>query len=265
MAQNLNKIIAPIDDDADSKAVYKAFVSTPKKINKDYSNNVFSNERHIVQENISLHKKLTLNCKIKIDGIQLLSYLENGKYPVVFFDPQYRSILDNQKYGNEGERQKERTKLPQMTDKTIKNFIKEIDRVLMQSGHLFLWVDKYILCNGIKEWLPGTNLEIVDLITWNKERMGMGYRSRRISEHLFILQKTPKKAKGVWTIHNIPDVWNEKIKRTHAHNKPIGLQTRLIEAVTNENDIVIDPASGSFSVFEACKQSNRNFLGGDIV
>ncbi|MGK3945930.1 hypothetical protein ABK046_47235, partial [Streptomyces caeruleatus] len=86
----------------------------------------------------------------------------------------------------------------------IINFIKEIDSVLLPSGHLFLWIDKFILCEGtIKEWIVGSELEIVDLITWDKQKMNMGYRSRRCSEYLMVLQKLPKRAKGCWTLHNI--------------------------------------------------------------
>lgn len=55
-----------------------------------------------------------------------------------FFDPQYRGVLDKLKYGNEGQaRGKARCELTQMDEDTIVNFIKEIDRVLKDSGHLF--------------------------------------------------------------------------------------------------------------------------------
>ena len=50
-------------------------------------------------------------------------------------------------------------------------------------------MDKFHLCEGIKNWIAGTNLHIVDLITWNKETFGMGYRTRRTAEYLLILQK----------------------------------------------------------------------------
>jgi site-specific DNA-methyltransferase (adenine-specific) len=43
------------------------------------------------------------------------------------------------------------------------------------------------------------------------------------------------------------------------------LQKRLIVATSNENDFILDPASGGYSVFEACKQCNRNFIGGDLI
>ena len=102
------------------------------------------------------------------------------------------------------------------------------------------------------------------MIVWDKTKIGMGYRTRRKSEYLVVVQKLPLKAKSTWTNHAIPDVWSEKAIKNHPHSKPIDLQSELIKSVTNKGDIVVDPASGGYSVFEACKLTGRTFLGGDI-
>lgn len=210
--------------------------------------------------------KNLINKKLNIDGVELLKQIPNKSLKVTFFDPQYRGILDKLSYGNEGKgRGKDRSDLPQMSEDIIKTFLKEIERVLVPSGYLFLWVDKFHLVEGVNSWIVDLNMEIVDLITWNKMKIGMGYRTRRKSEYLLVIQKLPKKAKSTWVLHNIPDVWDEKVVKTHTHSKPIELQKQLILATTNEGDLVCDPASGGFSVFEACKLTNRNFIGGDLV
>ena len=205
------------------------------------------------------------NYKNKCDGLKLLKNLKDNTIACCFFDPQYRGILDKLSYGNEGERQKQRFLLKQMDQQTISNFIIEIERVLKSQGHLFLWIDKFHLCEGIHSWVEDLKLEVVDLITWDKSRMGMGYRTRRQCEYLCVIQKKPTRAKDVWKIRNIRDIWTEKIvNKNHAHSKPINLQKRLIESVTDDKDIVIDPCAGGFSVLEACRLSNRTFLGCDI-
>ena len=226
---------------------------------------VFSGTRDIIQPAWAPPAGFTFDHRNKANGLDLLQKLGDGCTPLVFFDPQYRGVLDHQGYGNEGERQRGRAELRQMSEDEIKSFIAEIDRLLLPTGHLMLWVDKFHLCMGVSAWLESTRLDMVDLITWNKMRIGMGYRSRRKAEYLLVAQKQPRRAKGVWSRHDIPDVWDEKLLTRHAHAKPVGLQARLIESVTNPGDVVVDPAAGSFSVMEACAQTSRKFLGCDIV
>lgn len=209
--------------------------------------------------------KYSLNKKNKADGLDLLATLNDKTIAAVFFDPQYRGILDKLNYGNEGKlRGKARCSLTQMPEEVIISFINEISRVLKDSGHLFLWIDKYHLCQGVLSWFSKTDLNLVDLIVWDKDRIGMGYRTRRKSEYLLVFQKEPIKAKGCWNNHSIPDVWKEKVSKSHPHSKPIELQRILIEATTTPKDIILDPASGGYSVFEACEKADRDFLGCDV-
>ncbi len=208
-----------------------------------------------------------INRKLRMDGRELLREIPDTSIKACFFDPQYRGVLDKLSYGNEGvSRGRKRSALTQMDETTISRFLKEIDRVLVPSGHLFLWIDKFHLCEGVKNWFARTDLAVVDLITWEKPGIGMGYRSRRKSEYLLVLQKRPVRAKGVWNVHNIPDVWQEAVDtKRHPHAKPVGLQEALIYAVSGPDDIILDPAMGGGSVWEACKKTGRYFIGGDII
>ncbi|MBE3023016.1 DNA methyltransferase [Campylobacter sp. 7477a] len=209
-----------------------------------------------------------LNKKNKMNGLELLKTLDDKSVKVAFFDPQYRGVLDKLSYGNEGKsRGIERSALPQMSEEIINEFILDIHRVLKPNGYLFLWVDKFHLVQGVKKWFDCfSDFEIVDMITWDKKRIGMGYRTRRRSEYLVIVQKHPKQAKKTWVLHNIPDVWEEKITdKSHTHSKPIELQKQLLLATTSEQDLVLDPASGGYSVFNVCKEIKRNFIGCDLV
>lgn len=206
-----------------------------------------------------------INKKNKANGLDLLADINDSTIAVAFFDPQYRGVLDKLKYGNEGKaRGMARSKLIQMPENTIIDFIKQIDRVLKDSGHLFLWVDKYHLCQGVQKWIEDTNLNLVDMAVWDKDKIGMGYRTRHKSEYLVVFQKTPVRAKGYWHDHAIPDIWVEKTPKIHPHSKPVNLQKRLILATTIEGDCVLDPAAGGYSVFNACKAVGRDFIGGDI-
>jgi site-specific DNA-methyltransferase (adenine-specific) len=207
------------------------------------------------------------NVRYRVDAEVLLPHIAAETVHTAFLDPQYRGIMDKLNYGNEGERQKERALLPQMTDEQITRIIAGIEKTLRPSGHLFLWIDKFHLCEGTGHWFEDLPLEIVDLITWDKGRIGMGYRTRRKSEYLLVLQKLPKRAKDIWTVKNIPDVWGEKLPRSggHAHSKPPELTEQLILATVPEGGVVLDPAAGSFVACAMAEKNKRQFLGGDVV
>ena len=216
--------------------------------------------------------RYSLNRRHKTDGLKLLKTTPDNFTPLVFFDPQYREVLDHLALGNEGNRQKARANLPSMTADTICAFGREIARVLKPSGYVMMWADKFIVCNGFAQRYfiddnGGTLLQTVDMITWDKGRIGMGHRSRRKGEYLGVLQKPPIIAKATWRRSPcIPDVWPEKIVgRVHAHQKPLGLLSAIIAATTSKGDVIGDPCAGSFAVLDAARMTRRHFLGCDIL
>lgn len=77
------------------------------------------------------HHLFAINTKNEGNGMTLMSSINDESVSVAFFDPQYRGILDQLQYGNEGEKRgKERCSLPQMSNQTIISFIQEINRTL---------------------------------------------------------------------------------------------------------------------------------------
>lgn len=214
-----------------------------------------------------LSLNLVRNERQKIDAIELFHRLPDRIAKLVIFDPQYRTGLDHLKFGNEGERQRQRARLPQMTDSTISFMIEETERVLKPSGHLMLWLDKFSIGTGQHlKYLRRTHLQVVDLLAWNKLRVGMGRRFRCVTEYLVVAQKQPVRAKDHWTDHRLNDCWGESTdRRIHPHAKPYVLTERLIRAVTERGDLVVDPCAGGYGVLEACRASGREFIGGDLI
>jgi site-specific DNA-methyltransferase (adenine-specific) len=208
----------------------------------------------------------TLNTAQRGDALTLLQSLSDGCPPLVFFDPQHRRVLDKLKFGNEGERQRGRARLPQMSDAFIDKCIIEGARALRPSGYFMLWADTYRLGEGYHLRIPRSLLQTVDIIAWDNMRPGNGKRSRHCGDYIVVLQKKPIQARATWSDHGIRSRWAEKVdRRLHPHIKPIGLIRRLIGAVTQPGDLIVDPAAGSFVVMHAAHELGRNFIGCDVM
>jgi site-specific DNA-methyltransferase (adenine-specific) len=195
------------------------------------------------------------------DALELLQSLSDASaVAMAWFDPQHRSVLNKLKFGNEGSRQRGRAGLPAMSDDFIDAIRLEIARILKPSAYCMRWIDTFGLCEGHHLRIPREFLTPVDLIAWDSLRMGMGKRSRRRGDYLLVLQRPPVTAK-TWIDHGIPSRWPD----SHPHAKPLGLITRLIGAVTQPGDLVVDPAAGSFIVMTAAHALKRDFIGCDIA
>jgi site-specific DNA-methyltransferase (adenine-specific) len=208
------------------------------------------------------------NVRQTASGFALLRALEDESAALVFFDPQYRTVLDKLAFGNEGVRQSRRAALPQMKDSTIAAWMEEIERILAPRAHLALWIDKFLLASG--KHLDFARhcrlLSVVDLICWSTMRFGMGRRTRGASEYLLILQKHPLKAENVWLDKSMRDWWAEESDRgMHPHAKPRQLTERLIRSVTRKGDLVVDPCAGSYVSLESCLATGREFCGCDLL
>jgi site-specific DNA-methyltransferase (adenine-specific) len=202
-------------------------------------------------------------------GLALLRAIPDEFTPLAFFDAQFRAVLDKLALGNEGARQRHRVALPQMSESLIRDFGREIARVLMPSGYCAFWTDKFGLATGLVA-IPG--LQVVDLLVWDTGGFGMGHRTRHRGEPLVFLQRPPIAARSARLLRpwratpSIPDVWVEKIvDRRHPHQKAARLIRALIEALTLPGDVVVDPAAGSFVVMDAALAAGRHFLGTDLV
>jgi site-specific DNA-methyltransferase (adenine-specific) len=205
------------------------------------------------------------------DALTLLRSLPDPCTPLIFFDPQHRDNLDYLKYGNEGARQRGRSKLPQMSGEYVVACGHELARLLFPTGHLLWWMNAYQIGKCLHGRIEGiiNTLQCVDLIAWDNEHPGNGYRARRRGDYLVVFQKKPTRAKGVWSRSpSIPDRWVERIvhpRSQHPHIKPIGLISYLIEVLTKPGDLVVDPAAGSFVVMQAARELRRDFIGCDLA
>ena len=85
-------------------------------------------------------------------------------------------------------------------------------------------------------------------------------RGKRIGE--FSGNPLGKNPSDVWDIPNVKANHVEKTK--HPCQFPIVIPQRLIKALTNEGDLVVDPFLGSGTTAIACIIENRRFIGAEL-
>lgn len=67
--------------------------------------------------------------------------------------------------------------------------------------------------------------------------------------------------KDVWLL-NLPKKDEKKFGK-HPTQKPLSVLERILQASTNEGDLVLDPFNGSGTTGIACKMMNRKYIGID--
>jgi len=222
----------------------------------------FNQLKETILDHLISQQKYLLNTKQSGEASELLNFVGDNSASLVFLDPQYEPV-----------RNVMRTNYPlyPQSDYQIMQILKEVERILKPSAFCLLWVNKTLLGNDrIPLWLLKTPaLKIVDCLVWHKKNfLGLGSWLRSNAEFCFLLQKYPQKGK-VFKNRSFGNVWEESpisvTKRKHPHQKPRELLKALIEATTNEGELIIDPCAGSFVVLEICQELNRNYLGVDLT
>jgi len=219
------------------------------------------------------NEKFLFNTINEGDGLELLRNLPNNSVQLVIFDPQYRNIDEVAPINSK------RIKIPfhsqplyDQSQMDITTFFKEIERVLKPSGFVILWIDDNILIKTtFKQWIT-TNLKIKEILIWVKKRfLALGWNKfRKQCEYALLIQKRPfKRLENIQKENrSIGNVFNEFVKinnRHHTHQKPLEMTKTIIQQLTQEEDLIVDPCAGSFVSLSACQELKRNFLGTDLT
>lgn len=175
------------------------------------------------------------------------------------------------------------------------------DRIAsLEDKHMFnrRWIRlcKQVLKPNGSIWISGTlhniysigmaleqeGFKIINNITWQKTNPPPNLACRcftHSTETILWGRKADKKAKHLFNYNlmkeknggkQMKDVWTgpitpakEKKHGKHPTQKPLYLLERIIEASTNEGDLVLDPFCGSSTTGVAAKKLNRKYIGID--
>lgn len=161
------------------------------------------------------------------------------------------------------------------------DWLNEIKRVLKPNGNIAIF-GSYHNIFKIGYILEKIDLKIINSIVWYKRNAFPNITQRMFcesTEYIIWATNNNKKKATKWTFNydvmkeinggkqmrNMFDIPStpkrEKEFGKHPTQKPLEVIERLVLALTNENDIVIDPFIGSGTTAVVSKKHKRNYIG----
>jgi site-specific DNA-methyltransferase (adenine-specific) len=222
------------------------------------------------------------NIKIDIingDSLIELKNLKSNSVDLIIADPPYNLGKD---YGNGSDSQSFEEYI-----KFTKTWTNECKRILKNTGTIYIFMG-FRFISYLYQILDKENKFLFNnWICWHYTQ-GIGKKLGFSPRHDDILMFTKTEnfnfylddiripQKYYRSINNMRganpgDVWEfshihycNGNRQEHPTQKPEGLMERMILASSKENDIVLDPFSGSGTTLRVCQQLNRNCLGIEI-
>ena len=143
------------------------------------------------------------------------------------------------------------------------------DKLLKNGGNIVIF-NSFLNIGNIAKYLELKGYAIKDLIRWVKSNpMPRNMKSRYASDYELAIWCV--KGNKKWCFNNRTSKYlrpeivcpvvggREKVK--HPTQKPVRLMEEIIKVLSNENDLILDPFTGSGSTGIACKNLNRKFVG----
>ena len=205
------------------------------------------------------------------DSLQLMKEIPANSVDAIITDPPYNISRDNNftTMGRAGIDFGEWDK-----DFDLTSWIKVAEPLLKKGGNIVIF-NSWKNMTNITKSLEENGFEVKDLIRWKKTNAMPRNRDRRFITDYEVAVWAVKKG-GKWTFNRLSDTYeipeivggltpkSEKIESGHPTQKPIYVMEWLIERLTNEGDVVLDPFMGSGTTGVACKNLNRKFIGVEL-
>ena len=196
------------------------------------------------------------------DCLELLARMEPECIDLLVTDPPYKTISG----GDSGNRPKgmlsgNRKLFKHQTDIEISDWMPLVYKVLKEETHAYIFTNSLNLRDMLNESAKA-GFQLHNLLVWEKNNCTPSQFYMKNCEYVLFLRKGKAKwindIGGSKTVHQFNNILG---KKTHPCEKPVDLLKFYIENSSKENDIVLDPFMGTGSCAEACRISNRNFIG----
>ena len=186
------------------------------------------------------------------DSEETMTNMDNNSVDLFLTDPPYKDYQSN--------RTKKKTAKIHANKFSPKTLTDHISRLLKPGHHFYIFCDHLTFSSFFDEIAANKELVYKNMIVWVKNNHGSGdLRGNYSPQHELIIYGT--KGKGN-KLNNRPSniQCHKKVpnkRYNHSTIKPVELLTVLINASSNEDELVFDPYAGSFSTAHACMNTNR--------
>lgn len=205
------------------------------------------------------------------DCLELMKDIPVGSVDAIITDPPYNISRDNNFHtmGRAGIDFGEWDKGFDLT-----SWITVAEPLLKKGGNIVIFND-WKNMSYIVEELERNGFVIKDLIRWKKTNAMPRNRDRRFITDYEVAVWAVKKG-GKWTFNRLSDTYeipeimggltpkSEKLNGGHKTQKPVYVMEWLLERLTNDEDVIMDPFMGSGTTGDACLNTNRNFIGMEL-
>lgn len=201
-----------------------------------------------------------------LDYREFLATIPNESVDLILTDPPYwtlnkwRKIGTTTRLGGHRDENRQIGWFETIDEAGLLTLMKEIFRVLKYDRHAV------VMCDGqtLRYLLPMVDIgySYVKPLVWDKINPGMGYHFRCRHEYLVLFDKGHNRKPNDLSV---PDVLTiPYLRGGYPTEKPFHLMKIVVENLSNEGEIVVDPFCGSGSAMKAAKVLNRAYIGNDI-
>ena len=190
---------------------------------------------------------------IQGDCLERMKEIPGGSVDMVLTDPPY-STPTVASFGRQVTKRLSDLAIQEYYFSVIKS---ELERIMKPGAPLIVFCDDIyyaVLVGLFYDWKQ------INLLVWDKKRIGMGKPFRRRHELLFYANRGSQVVTG--KMSHIPTIIESPLtKKHHGAEKPVALCQMLIEELTPSDGVVLDPFMGSGTTGVTCKILGRDFIG----
>jgi site-specific DNA-methyltransferase (adenine-specific) len=207
-------------------------------------------------------------CIEKEDAVVFLKNLKIGSIDLMIIDPAWEAMEKHRSRGTTTRLKKSKSSsnewFPIFDNGRLRQLFYYAYRAMNKNSHLYIFADDESMFLS-KPIVESSGFKFWKNIVWDYENMGMGYHWRSRHQNILFFEKGKKTLNDFGKRVDVIRCKSvSRKKNAYPTEKPTDVYKELIDASSNENDIVCDTFLGSGVCAEAAISMGRRFIGCDI-